>query len=386
MAFVKFSRGLLQTYNSLTRKDPDTLYLVYENENSASGSLYLGTKLISSVSSGAIVTSLSDLTDVVISGELEDGMLLQYNTSTGNGIWEAVPLSEVLSGVSTQNENVSIVEALNEISDPSTKDFAVVGTNLYIYDGSDWVQLTDTSLASRISNLESQVGHAANAEEGIAATGLYADIAAIQTSLGNVYTKTEVNNYVASQIAAAQHLRYEIVNSIENIDVEDPSVENTIYLVPKSNAEINDGYEEYFVINETLEKIGDWGVDLSNYVQTNDNRLLTEPQKTKIDAITLDENNNIVIQAAQVGGLIQTIQDNQIIKSVQAGTFSITQEGELQLQSVPTIDLSGYVQTSVFNAAVGDLSQLTNSTLVDEINMIKTSIIWQEMQANNTGE
>ena len=99
MAFVKFSRGLLQTYNNLSRKDPDTLYLVYENENSASGSLYLGTKLISSVSSGVSATALSDLTDVNISGTLQDGMLLQYNASTGNGIWEAVPLSDVISDV-----------------------------------------------------------------------------------------------------------------------------------------------------------------------------------------------------------------------------------------------------------------------------------------------
>ena len=81
MAFVKFSRGLLSTYNSLSRKDPDTLYLVYESNESAFGSLYLGTKLISSVTNPSPML-LNDLTDVVISGELEDGMLLQYNSST----------------------------------------------------------------------------------------------------------------------------------------------------------------------------------------------------------------------------------------------------------------------------------------------------------------
>jgi len=75
MAFVKFSRGLLSTYKSLSRKDPDTLYLVYESNESTSGSLYLGTKLISSVTNPSSM-SLNNLTDVVISGELEDGMLL----------------------------------------------------------------------------------------------------------------------------------------------------------------------------------------------------------------------------------------------------------------------------------------------------------------------
>jgi hypothetical protein len=86
MAFVKFSRGLVSSYNALSRKDPDTLYLVYESNESVSGSLYLGTKLISSVS-GAGPMSLDDLTDVSASGELEDGMLLQYNSSTGGGQW-----------------------------------------------------------------------------------------------------------------------------------------------------------------------------------------------------------------------------------------------------------------------------------------------------------
>ena len=75
MAFVKFSRGLLSAYNNLSRKDPDTLYLVYESNESTSGSLYLGSKLISSVGS-VIPTSLNDLSDVSISGSLEDGMLL----------------------------------------------------------------------------------------------------------------------------------------------------------------------------------------------------------------------------------------------------------------------------------------------------------------------
>ena len=37
MAFVKFSRGLLSSYNNLSHKDPDTLYLVYESNNSETG-------------------------------------------------------------------------------------------------------------------------------------------------------------------------------------------------------------------------------------------------------------------------------------------------------------------------------------------------------------
>lgn len=384
MAFVKFSRGLISTYNNLNRKDPDTLYLVYENENSASGSLYLGTKLISSVSSGVSATALSDLTDVTISGTLQDGMLLQYNASTGNGVWEAVPLSDVISeGGGGGNANISIVEALNEISNPSEKDLAVVGTDLYIYNGSNWVQLTDTSLASRVSDLESSVGHAADVNQNIPATGLYADIAAIETQLGNVYTKSEI----AEQIAAAQHLRYQIVSDIEDIDVTDEEAEYTVYLVPKSDSETNDEYDEYFVIDEVLEKIGNWSVDLSDYVQTDDNRLLTQEQKTKLNAINLDANNNLTITSSQVSDLSSALANAQYIKSVQSGVFTVTQAGELQLSSIPSGLLDDYVTQTEFSAIVGNLDELNDrvsedSTIVDEINSIKESIIWRAIPSN----
>ena len=132
MAFVKFSRGLLSAYNNLSRKDPDTLYLVYESNESTSGSLYLGSKLISSVGS-TTPTSLNDLSDVSISGSLEDGMLLQYNSSTGEGQWQAVSLSEVVGSLPLNNNQISIAESLSNIENPNEKDIAVIGNDVYIY-------------------------------------------------------------------------------------------------------------------------------------------------------------------------------------------------------------------------------------------------------------
>lgn len=373
MAFVKFSRGLVSSYNALSRKDPNTLYLVYENNESISGSLYLGTKLISSVSS-ASPTSLDDLTDVSLSNELEDGMLLQYNSSTGEGQWQAVSLTEIIENLPENRNKLSIIDSLAEIDNPSEKDIAVIGNNVYLYANGVWEQLSNSLLEDRISDLESKVGHSANPAESIAATGLYKDIADLAN---NVYTKAEI----ATQIANASHLKYEIVQSVAAIDL---TTDDTIYLVPKNVADVNDGYDEYFVINGAPEKIGDWGVDLSNYVQTNDNRLLTNEQKTKLDAITLDNNNELVIQAIQVGGLTEAIQSTQLIKSVQPGVFDITQQGELQLVSTPSIDLTNYVKKVTYEAEVGNLAQLqnrlsANSTLVEEINNIKESVIWQEL-------
>ena len=380
MAFVKFSRGLLSSYNNLSRKDPDTLYLVYESNNSETGQLYLGNKLISSVGMSSV--KLSDLTDINIdSDNLEDGMLLQYNQSTGGGVWKAVQMSEVIEQLPSFKDNISIVESLNTIENPSEKDFAIIDNSIYIYDGEDWVPLGGSDLAERLSNLESQVGHAADNVEGIPATGLYKDIEDLKDS---VYTKQEV----LEQIENAAHLRYQIVSNISDIDVEDyDSVNNVVFLVPKNSDDNVDGYDEYFVINDALEKIGSWDIDLSHYITDDDNRLLSADDKKKLESIGLNENNQAIIQAAQVGGLNEAIQNAQLIKSVEVGTFNITDEGKLQLVSVPSIDLSGYVQTSLYQAEVGNLANLTNrvsenSTLVEEINNIKQSIIWKDLTSN----
>jgi hypothetical protein len=116
-SFVKFSRGLTSIYNNLSVKDPDTLYLVYDTPTSETGSLYLGNKLISNVSSGAGVTSLAALSDVSLDSSLADGMILQYNASTGGGVWEAIPVSEIIpAGI---GNDISFVDALNEISNPN---------------------------------------------------------------------------------------------------------------------------------------------------------------------------------------------------------------------------------------------------------------------------
>lgn len=46
--YVKFARGNIKAWESLRFKDPDTIYFIYENNASTTGSLYLGSKLICS--------------------------------------------------------------------------------------------------------------------------------------------------------------------------------------------------------------------------------------------------------------------------------------------------------------------------------------------------
>lgn len=376
--YVKFQRGTLAAYERLRNKDPDTLYFIYADEQHQYGSLYLGDKLISGGEISVVSASLSDLSDVVLSGTLQDGMLLQYQVISGEGKWRSIALADVVADLPS-SEPATIVNNLNNITNPSEGDLAVVENTMYIYDGSEWVPITNDILEDKVADLETLVGHPADNIQDIPATGLFADIAALDAALDNVYTKQEINNLIAD---GTTHLKYRIVESLDDINLSSQEIDYTIYLVPKGTIESNNGYDEYFVISNNLEKIGTSSVNLNDYVQTNDNRLLTNEQKTKLNAITLDGNNNLTITAAQVSDLNTAINNGQFIKSVDVGTFAVDQSGNLSLISIPSnvLDLSDYALAS----DVGDLSTLidrvaNDSSLVDEINSIKGSIIWNDM-------
>ena len=381
MAFVKFSRGLISQYDSLSQKDKDTLYLVYDSTSSTKGKLYLGDKLISSADISSI--KLSDISDISMPESLTDGMLLQYNQSTvpgESGRWEARPIADVLSDYegSGGSSNIPVVDNLNNIENPSKNDIAIQGTELFIYDGNQWQPLTVSDLENKVADLETKVGVEANTESGQVATGLYKKLEDLHSDL-----QTEIMNSIAN----AQHLRYQIVNEISEIKLSDEdATANIVFLVPKSSEDTHsdDGYDEYFVTNGALEKIGSWDADLTGYVQDDDNRLLTSQQKQKLDSIGYDsENNQAIISTSQVTNLNQFVQENSYIRDVEAGVFSVDENGKLGLVSVPSDALTNYVSTPVFNSTVGDITKITGyetgHTLVDEINVIKASVIWQEL-------
>ena len=97
-------------------------------------------------------------------------------------------------------------------------------------------------------------------------------------------TATEIAAAISAAIAGADHLQRKIVASVDEIDLSAADAGQFIYMVPnriegasaeeaaqgESTETAADGnaYEEYMVINGTLERMGDWKVDLSDYAKT----------------------------------------------------------------------------------------------------------------------
>lgn len=154
-------------------------------------------------------------------------------------------------------------------------------------------------IVSLVEDLESRVG--TEATEDSEATGLYkllADLASnVDTKVDakDVYTKDETDLAIESAIAQLDHLKRKIVNSLDEINVNDEDAHLYIYMVPTGLQYEDDKYDEYIVINKTIEKVGSWEVNLDNYatkddlnekVDKDDNaRLMTVAEGEKLAAI-----------------------------------------------------------------------------------------------------
>lgn len=118
-----------------------------------------------------------------------------------------------------------------------------------------------------IDAVEEEVAKKANAAD------VEADLA-LKANAADVYTKEEANNKIASDIAAAiadaDHLSREIVENFEAIDPAAEGADKIIYMVPTGLQEDDDKYDEYMVINGSIEKVGSWEVNLSAYAKTED--------------------------------------------------------------------------------------------------------------------
>ena len=108
------------------------------------------------------------------------------------------------------------------------------------------------AIPSKVSDLTNDSGFQTSAQVSTA----------ISTALGNYYNKTETDSKIAQAVAAASHLKYQIVEALPDSNQD----ANTVYLVAKDGAgEGQDAYIEYMWINGNWEIIGDTSVDLSNY-------------------------------------------------------------------------------------------------------------------------
>lgn len=160
-------------------------------------------------------------------------------------------------------------------------------------------------VVSLVEDLESKIG--AEATEDSEATGLYkllADLASnVDTKVNaeDVYTKDETDLAIESAIAQLDHLKRKIVNNLDEINVNDEDAHLYIYMVPTGLQYEDDKYDEYIVINKTIEKVGSWEVNLDNYATKDDlNEKVNKDENARLMTIAEGEKLAAIEAGAQV--------------------------------------------------------------------------------------
>lgn len=216
-------------------------------------------------------------------------------------------------------------------------------------------QLNDSTLAAideRITVLENSVGILTNNLQVLDTQvndRITSEVQSLNESIDNIrldFTALEevVNNHISdlvihvtqqdkdlwnSILANANAYALGLFNTVNSFKIQVVSVlpttpeEFCIYLLPATNGNNGDVYDEYIFINSSWEKIGSTAIDLSGYALKSE--LHTHDNKTILDKFSVDENGTLLYDNNLIegGGSNITIsqQANNAIEQLQDGIF-----------------------------------------------------------------
>ena len=340
MALVKFKYGELASFLSLEPKDPDTLYVITDAKQLYKGDICL---------SGGIYKTV---TEFPVSGEVNT---LYVNTATGQvSYWNGTSYQTVvpatgktISGAGSHDQLATTKAVVDYVAaQVADLDVAALEGRVDTLEGEmDTVQGQITTingegegsikkaLSDAKAYTDTEVAKKANAQHTHAIT----DVTDLQTTLdgkankattlagygiNDAYTKGETDSKIAEAIAAAPHLKREIVEELPAVGSADA---NTIYMVPTDGSISDPGeetshYNEYMLINGAFELIGTSQVDLSGYATET---FVTEAINA-LDTADTAVANQYVSQVVQTDGKIAVTRVALPVTSVTEGSANGT--------------------------------------------------------------
>ena len=398
MALVKFVRGTAENFALLDSKDQDTLYIVTDEQR-----LYLGDKCIS----GGIYTSVASLPGTGAPNTLylntTDGSVSYWN---GTGYTTLVkPSATTISSGSTNNQFATAKAVYDYVtSQISNLDVSALAGRVTTLEGEmDTVQGQITTIngegegsikkaasdaqtaavAAAKSYTDQEVAKKANLEhthEIGDVTGLQgaldgkantvhthttAQVDGLDTALAgkadkattlagygitDAYTTTQTDSKIAEAVAAADHLKREIVESLPDVGDAD---ENTIYMVPQGGGSIEDPgtsashYNEYMLINGAFELVGSSQVDLSGYAT----ETFVTSAINALDVADTAVTNQYVSQVVETDGKIAVTRVPLPVTSVTEGSANGTIAVNGADVNVHGLGSAAYTESSAYETA-----------------------------------
>ena len=136
--YVKFRRGTPEAFANLAKKDSDTLYFIYE-EDELTGELYLGSKLIAGAGEINGATTLEGLTDVLLDANLDSRDCLIYDITQHK--WINKPIMSVIDNFVGANSTSSGIPGLVPAAPAAGQ------TGLFLRSDGQWAEVVSASSA-----------------------------------------------------------------------------------------------------------------------------------------------------------------------------------------------------------------------------------------------
>ena len=231
-----------------------------------------------------------------------------------------------------------------------------------------------SSLQSNIDSIKDILGSPATEDQS--ATGLYA-----KADSNSVYTKEETERIIATELAKSDHLIRKTFVSIkvaEEFITTTEKPENYIYMISSGDVNYNK-YDEYLYINNSLEKIGAWETDLTNYVTKEEfENKITSKLENKIETVDENEfnliNGHLSLNTIAIGK-VTSLENILAAKAEKAQVEEVknsvnTFESKLNFINTKVVDLENILKNSSF---------ITQDELTSELAPLKDAVTWQDI-------
>ena len=257
---IKMLRGTQEAYTALNgSRNADALYFCTD-----SGNVYLGDTQLT----GKVAVGTKPGTGVPGVLYIENNIPYVWDATTSAYV-RAMPemVTAISAGDASETKLVTEKAVVDYVSTASSGDHAAV-------------EQLKTQMSTAQGDIEALEGRADNLESGKADKGT--TLAAY--GIADAYTKTQTDSKIDEKIAASQHLTKVVLGDEEDLPEPNEAVANAIYMKKITGGTGNQYYEEFIVINDKWEKIGDTAVDLSNYATQSWVTSQIQPVSTKADA------------------------------------------------------------------------------------------------------
>lgn len=238
----------------------------------------------------------------------------------------------------------------------------------------DGVQTQIADLQKTVEDIVEEIGDPAK-DELTPATGLYLELdkKADKTS---TYTKTEVDNLIAS----ADHLKRKIFDTKELaqefVDANPDIADQYIYMIPNGLQNDSNKYYEYMLIDDILEPVGNWEVDLNDYFTEDELKQYLESYYTEeeVQAILADYATKTDLEGYydtnQIDSLLESYYTSEKVNEL-LNKYVLKEEGKslvkdaeiAKLETVLANAEPNYIKSVSSNFTVSEAGHLTLNTV-----------------------